>query len=99
MTRRHTSRRAARYPKVLAASLPDELRSFDGWEYPHGISDYMRGLSRFLVEPTPLQPVMSAAGLSVAGWFRGHAVAELHHAAAAGTWACGTGSNDGLGDR
>jgi hypothetical protein len=38
--------------------------------YPHGISDYMRELSRFLVEPTPLQPVMSAAGLSVARWFR-----------------------------
>lgn len=70
MTRRRNSRRAARYPEVLAASLPDELRSFDGWMYPHGISDYMRELSRFLVEPTPLQPVMNAAGLSAADWFR-----------------------------
>lgn len=69
MTRRRRTTKPTG-PQAVAACLPDELRSFDGWYYPNGLSDYMRELSRFLDEPTRLQPVMSAAGLSVAGWFR-----------------------------
>ena len=70
MTRRRNSRQAARSPEALAASLPDELRSFDRWHYPNGLSEYMRELSRFVGDGLPVTPVMNAAGLSAADWFR-----------------------------
>jgi hypothetical protein len=70
MTRRHNARRSANTPEALAASLPEELRSFDRWCYPQGINDYMRELSRFVGEDQRVSPVMNAAGLSAAGWFR-----------------------------
>jgi hypothetical protein len=72
MTRRHnvTAKRRANTPEALAASLPDELRSFEGWYYPQGLQDYMRELSRFVGEDQRLSPVMNTAGLSAAGWFR-----------------------------
>lgn len=67
-TRRNT-RRTNTFD-ALAASLPDELRSFDGWLYPNGLTDYMAALSTFLVEPQRLTPVMNAAGLPAADWYR-----------------------------
>jgi hypothetical protein len=54
----------------LSATLPDELRSFDGWYYPGGLHDYMQALSRFVGDDQRITPVMSAAGLSAADWFR-----------------------------
>lgn len=75
----------------LAAQLPDELRSFDGysdprctpegehtadcrcrqgWFHPNGLHDYMAALSRFLGGDQRVTPVMNAAGLSAADWFR-----------------------------
>jgi hypothetical protein len=57
-------------PEALASRLPDELRSFDGWFYPNGLRDYMSALSRFLVDGQRLTPVMNAAGLSAADWYR-----------------------------
>jgi hypothetical protein len=41
-----------------------------GWLYPNGLQDYMAALSAFLVDPQPVTPVMNAAGLSAACWFR-----------------------------
>jgi hypothetical protein len=70
VTTRHNSRRRANDPAALAALLPQELRSFDGWHYPNGLSDYMAALSAFLVDGQRLTPVMNAAGLSAADWFR-----------------------------
>ena len=64
------NRRRANDPEALASRLPDELRSFDGWLYPNGLQDYMAALSAFLVDSQPVTPVMNAAGLSAAGWFR-----------------------------
>jgi hypothetical protein len=69
MTRRRRTTRPTG-PQAVAARLPDELCSFDGWYYPNGLSDYMRELSRFLVDGQRLAPVMNAAGLSAADWFR-----------------------------
>lgn len=57
-------------PETIAARLPDELKSFDQWYRPNGLSEYMRELSRFVGEDQRLTPVMSAAGLSAAQWFR-----------------------------
>jgi hypothetical protein len=64
MTRRRNQRN-----EWLSATLPDELRSFESWYYPGGLSDYIRALSRF-VEGDRVTPVMNAAGLSAADWFR-----------------------------
>lgn len=57
-------------PQAVVASLPDELRSFDQWLYPNGLAEYMRELSRFVGENHRVTPVMNAAGLSAADWFR-----------------------------
>lgn len=68
MTRRHRPRVTG--PEGVVTSLPDELRSFDRWYYPNGLSEYMRELSRFVGDGLPVTPVMNAAGLSAAEWFR-----------------------------
>ena len=68
MTRRRRPRVTG--PEAVVASLPDELRSFDSWQYPNGLSEYMRELSRFIGEDQRVTPVMNAAGLSAADWFR-----------------------------
>ena len=65
MTRRRNQRHSG-----LSTALPDELRSFDPWLYPNGLNDYMAALSAFLVGGQRLTPVMNAAGLSAADWFR-----------------------------
>jgi hypothetical protein len=70
MTRRRNRRADPNAPEALAATLPDELRSFEAWCYPNGLHDYMAALSRFLPDGQRLTPVMNHAGLSAAGWFR-----------------------------
>ena len=70
MPQRRNRRLSPNDPAALAARLPDELRSFDGWLYPNGLQDYMAVLSAFLVDSQPVTPVMNAAGLSAACWFR-----------------------------
>lgn len=63
-------RRAGAGPlDALAASLPDELRSFDDWYRPGGLLAYMAALSEFIGGGYRVSPVMNAAGLSAAGWF------------------------------
>lgn len=54
----------------IATRLPEELRSFDKWSYPNGLHDYMAALSRFLGGDQRVTPVMNAAGLSAADFFR-----------------------------
>jgi hypothetical protein len=54
------------------------LRSFDGCLYPNGLHDYMAALSAFLLDTQLLTPVMNAAGLSAAGWFR-HMLTQHRH--------------------
>ncbi len=63
-TRRHQANRPS------AATLPDELSSFDNWLYPNGLHDYMAALSQLLDRADRLTPIMNAAGLSAAEWFR-----------------------------
>jgi uncharacterized protein (DUF2267 family) len=63
-------------PAALAARLPDELRSFDSWHYtdngdPTGLRDYLAAVSDHLGDYADLtMPVMNAAGLSAADWYR-----------------------------
>lgn len=70
MTVRRNSRRRTNAPTAVAARLPDELRSFDRWLYPNGLTDYMAALSAVVVDGQRLTAVMGAAGLSAAEWFR-----------------------------
>lgn len=63
-TRRHQAQRPS------TAALPEELRSFDNWLYPNGLHDYMAALSQSLDRTERLTPIMNAAGLSAADWFR-----------------------------
>lgn len=54
----------------LVASLPDELRSADKWDYPGGLYEYLASLSQFIGADRRVGPVMNAAGVSVADWHR-----------------------------
>ena len=56
-------------PEALAARLPDELKTFDAWHYPVGLRDYFKALADSVPDHMT-HPVMNAAGLSAAGWFR-----------------------------
>jgi hypothetical protein len=61
-------------PEALAARLPGELRSFDAWLYgddgkPTGIQDYLAAVAVQVAPQEPL-PVINAAGLSVAEWYK-----------------------------
>lgn len=68
-TRRLNRRLTASTPEALAGRLPNELKTFDAWYRPGGLIDYMTALAA-RVEPHEPIPVMSAAGLSAADWFR-----------------------------
>jgi hypothetical protein len=70
MPQRRNRRPNPNDPARIAARLPAGLRSFDGWHYRNGLHDYMAALSTFLVDAQPITPVMNAARLSAAGWFR-----------------------------
>ena len=68
-TRRRNRKPDAGSPEALVSRLPSELRSFDAWHYRDRLRDYLRALA----DPVPdhlTHPVMNAAGLSAAGWFR-----------------------------
>ena len=77
MPQRRNRRAGANDPAALAARLPDELKSFNGWYYPNGLNDFMGALSAALVDVQRLTPVMSAAGLFASDWFR-HMLTEGH---------------------
>ena len=64
------TRRRSRTRSGLYATLPEELRSLDAWYYLGGLQDYMRALSRFVGDDQRVTPLMNAAGLSAADWFR-----------------------------
>lgn len=55
---------------AIAASLPGELRSFEGWLYGDGLGDFILTLSGHVGADDLVSPVMGAAGLSAAAWFR-----------------------------
>jgi hypothetical protein len=76
MTYRHSQvgSQKARSPEALAARLPDELKSFDAWYYSsgdgaHGLEDYLAAVAAHIEHHEPV-PVMAAAGLSAADWYR-----------------------------
>jgi hypothetical protein len=73
-TRRLNRKPKSNTPEALAARLPNELRSFDTWHYtergtPTGLQDYCVALAEYAAPHDPT-PVMNAAGLSAADWFR-----------------------------
>jgi len=76
VTRRRNRRPKTDDPEALAARLPDELRSFDGWQYTGALHEYWSALSGWLLcqdapsEMHDVAAVMRAAGLSAADWFR-----------------------------
>jgi hypothetical protein len=65
MTRRRNQQREG-----IESTLPSELRSFDSWYYPMGLQEYMAALSQFIGSSERVTPVMNAANLSAADWFR-----------------------------
>lgn len=74
MTLRRNRKYNGNDPEALAARLPDELRSFDAWLYDDngittGLRDYMTALTAQVAPHEPV-PVVNAAGLSVASWYR-----------------------------
>jgi hypothetical protein len=68
-TRRRNRLPKGNTPEVLAARLPDELRSFGPWYRREGLREYLAVLTNHIAPHEPI-PVMNAAGLSAAGWFR-----------------------------
>jgi hypothetical protein len=56
-------------PEALAARLPSELKTFDMWHYRDGLRDYLKAVADSVPEHLT-HPVMNAAGLSAADWFR-----------------------------
>ena len=68
-TRRRNRRPKHNTPEALAARLPNELRSFDAWHYPDGLRDCYKAVADS-VPDNLTHPVMNAAGLSAADWFR-----------------------------
>jgi hypothetical protein len=81
---RRNSKQQANSAEALAARLPDELRSFDAWHYtdngmPTGIQDYLAALAAQVAPHEPI-PVMNAAGLSAADWYRARLTAGAGYA-------------------
>ena len=69
MPKRWNTKSANGSPEALAARLPNELKTFDAWHYPDGLRDYFKALADSVPDHMT-HPVMNAAGLSAAGWFR-----------------------------
>jgi hypothetical protein len=74
MTHKRNRKARGNTPEALAARLPAELRSFDAWHYSHngaatGLQDYLAALAAPVAPHEPV-PVMNAAGLSVAAWYK-----------------------------
>lgn len=70
MTIRRNSRRRANDPAALAARLPDELRSFKPSADPADFREHLRAIGDFAGFDELAMPVMNAAGLSAADWYR-----------------------------
>lgn len=76
MTVRHNSRRVADDPEALAALLPDELRRFVRSTDPDDFPSHLAAVADWLNTRIPgiaehlTMPVMVAAGLSAADWYR-----------------------------
>jgi hypothetical protein len=68
-TRRRNHRPKGNDPAALATRLPNELKSFDAWYRPGGINDYLTALAAQVAPHEPV-PVMNAAELSAADWYR-----------------------------
>ena len=68
-TRRRNRLPNGNTPEALAARLPGELKTFDAWHYRDGLQEYLKALADSVPEHMTY-PVMNAAGLSAAGWFR-----------------------------
>jgi hypothetical protein len=57
-------------PAALAARLPDELRSFRPSTDPADFRQHLRAVGDFAGSDDLAMPVMNAAGLSGADWYR-----------------------------
>jgi hypothetical protein len=66
--KRWNTKSVSRSPEALAAR-PNVLRSFDAWHYPDGLRDDYKALADSVPDHLTT-PVMNAAGLSAADWFR-----------------------------
>jgi hypothetical protein len=69
MPQRHNRTAKGNDPAALAARLPNALKNFDGWYRPDGLGAYLAALAAQVAPHDPV-PVMNAAGLSAAEWFR-----------------------------
>jgi hypothetical protein len=76
MTVRHNSRRYDNDPEALAARLPAELRRFRDSSDPNDFRSHATAVADWLSTQLPgaaedlTSPVMAAAGISVADWFK-----------------------------
>lgn len=57
-------------PEALATRLPDELRSFKPSTDPADFRQHLRAIADFAGPEALAMPVMNAAGLSAADWYR-----------------------------
>ena len=75
-TRRRNCKRKGLTPETLAARLPDELRSFGAYTDPSDLRAHAGAVRAWLNQVAPglandqSIPVMEAAGLTVASWYR-----------------------------
>lgn len=70
MTLRRDSRRRADDPEAIAARLPDELRSFKPSTDSADFREHIRAVAEFAGSDDLAIPVMNAAGLTAADWYR-----------------------------
>jgi hypothetical protein len=76
VTVRHNSRRFTDDPEALAARLPAELRRFRDSSDPNDFRSHTTAVADWLNTQLPgaaehlTAPVMAAAGLSAADWFK-----------------------------
>jgi hypothetical protein len=76
VTTRHSRRRFTDDPEALAALLPEELRRFKVGDHPNDFRSHATAVADWLNTQVPgaaehlLAPVMKAAGISVADWFK-----------------------------
>jgi len=75
-THRYNRKAKAGTPEALAARLPVELRSFGSYDDPDDLRSHWTAVADWLNHAAPGQgdqlvmPVMQAAGLSPADWYR-----------------------------
>lgn len=75
-TQRLNRRPKGSTPEALAARLPSELRAFGSYDDPDDLRSHWTAVADWLNHAAPGQgdqlvaPVMQAAGLSAADWYR-----------------------------